>query len=91
MVQGQVVEVSYNIQAAVGAQYNLIVATHTINSNDRDALSAIVSEAGPEVGKNRPLGRFFPTILFVSLRDTNTPKLRCIDITNVLLIDYANI
>ncbi len=45
LVQGQVVEVSYNIQAAVDDKYNLIVATHTINRNDRSALSAIAIEA----------------------------------------------
>ena len=45
LVQGQVVEVSYNIQAAVDAKYNLIVATHTINRNDKNALSAIAIEA----------------------------------------------
>ena len=41
LVQGQVVEVSYNIQAAVDDQYKLVVATHTINRNDRNALAAI--------------------------------------------------
>lgn len=45
LVQGQVVEVSYNIQAAVDAKHNLVVATHTINRNDRNALSAIAIEA----------------------------------------------
>jgi transposase len=45
LVQGQVVEVSYNIQAAVDDKYNLGVATHTINRNDRNALSAIGIEA----------------------------------------------
>ena len=50
LVQGQVVEVSYNIQAAVDAQYNLVVATHTINRNDRNALSAIVIEAKKNLG-----------------------------------------
>ena len=45
LVQGQVVEVSYNIQAAVDDKHNLIVATHTINRNDKNALSAIVLEA----------------------------------------------
>ncbi|PKB15281.1 IS1182 family transposase [Flavobacterium sp. 5] len=45
LVQGQVVEVSYNIQAAVDAKHNLVVATHTINRNDRNALTAIVLEA----------------------------------------------
>jgi transposase len=45
LVQGQVVEVSYNLQAAVDDKYNLVVATHTINRNDRNALSAIAIEA----------------------------------------------
>lgn len=45
LVQGQVVEVSYNIQAAVDDKHNLVVATHTINRNDRNALSAIAIEA----------------------------------------------
>ena len=45
LVQGQVVEISFNIQAAVDAKHNLVVATHTINKNDRSALSAIALEA----------------------------------------------
>jgi len=45
LVQGQVVEVSYNVETAVDAQHNLLVATHTINNNDRNALSAIALEA----------------------------------------------
>lgn len=45
LVQGAVVEVSYNIQAAVDSKHNLIVATHTINRNDKNALSAIALEA----------------------------------------------
>jgi transposase len=45
LVQGQVVEVSYNVQAAVDEQHKLIVATHTINRNDRNALSDIALEA----------------------------------------------
>ena len=44
LVQGQVVEVSYNIQAAVDAKNKLVVATHTINRNDRNALAAIAIE-----------------------------------------------
>jgi len=44
LVQGQVVEVSYNTQAAVDEKHNLVVATHTINRNDRNALSAIALE-----------------------------------------------
>lgn len=45
LVQGQVVEVCYNMQAAVDDKHNLIVATHTINRNDRNAMSAIALEA----------------------------------------------
>ena len=45
LVQGQVVEISFNMQAAVDAKHNLVVATHTINRNDRSALSAIAIEA----------------------------------------------
>jgi len=45
LVQGQVVEVSYNMQAAVDDKHKLIVATHTINRNDRNALTAIATEA----------------------------------------------
>ncbi|MCX7611559.1 MAG: IS1182 family transposase [Ignavibacterium sp.] len=45
LVQGQVVEVSYNMQAAVDDKHKLIVATHTINRNDRNALSDIALEA----------------------------------------------
>jgi len=45
LVQGQVVEVSYNIQTAVDNKHNLVVATHTINRNDKNALSAIALEA----------------------------------------------
>lgn len=50
LVQGQVVEISFNIQAAVDAKYNLVVATHTINKNDRSALSAIAIEAKENLG-----------------------------------------
>lgn len=45
LVQGQVVEVSYNLQAAVDNKHHLVVATHTINRNDKNALSAIALEA----------------------------------------------
>jgi len=45
LVQGQVVEVCYNMQAAVDNKHKLPVATHTINRNDRNALSAIAMEA----------------------------------------------
>lgn len=45
LVQGQVVEVSHNMQAAVDSKHNLVVATHTINRNDRNALTDIALEA----------------------------------------------
>lgn len=45
LVQGQVVEVCYNMQAAVDDKHKLVVATHTINRNDRNALSDIAMEA----------------------------------------------
>lgn len=50
LVQGQVVEISFNIQAAVDAKHNLVAATHTINKNDRSALSAIAIEAKENLG-----------------------------------------
>lgn len=50
LVQGQVVEISFNIQAAVDAKHNLVVATHTINRNDRNALSAIAIEVKENLG-----------------------------------------
>jgi len=45
LIHGQVVEVSYNTQAAVDDKHKLVVATHTINRNDRNALSNIAIEA----------------------------------------------
>src|SRR5574343_363432 len=50
LVQGQVVEVSYNMQAAVDDKHNLVVATHTINRNDKNALSAIALETKENLG-----------------------------------------
>ncbi|WP_233264572.1 MULTISPECIES: hypothetical protein [unclassified Flavobacterium] len=47
MVQGVVVDISYNIQAAVDDKHNLVVATHTINRNDKNALSAIALYFSP--------------------------------------------
>lgn len=44
LIHGQVVEVSYNTQAAVDDKHKLVVATHTINRNDRNALSTIAIE-----------------------------------------------
>jgi len=44
LVHGQVVEVCYNTQAAIDDKYKLVVATHTINRNDRNALSNIAIE-----------------------------------------------
>ncbi|WP_418263826.1 IS1182 family transposase [Flavobacterium faecale] len=50
LVQGVVVEVSYNIQAAADNKHNLVVATHTINRNDLNALGAIAVEAKENLG-----------------------------------------
>uniref|UniRef100_UPI001E35C422 IS1182 family transposase n=1 Tax=Flavobacterium sp. ACAM 123 TaxID=1189620 RepID=UPI001E35C422 len=50
LVQGVVVEISYNMQAAVDNKHNLVVATHTINRNDLNALSAIALEAKENLG-----------------------------------------
>ncbi len=52
LVQGQVVEICHNMQAAVDSKYNLVVATHTINQNDRNALSAIAKEAKENLSVN---------------------------------------
>lgn len=53
LIHGQVVEVSYNTQAAVDEKHKLVVATHTINRNDRNALSAITLEAADNIGKKK--------------------------------------
>lgn len=45
LVRGVVVELGYNVQAAVDEKHNLVVATHTINRNDKNALFAICTEA----------------------------------------------
>mgnify|MGYP000863810996 CR=1 FL=1 len=45
LIHGQVVEVSYNTQAAVDEKHKLVVATQTLNRNDRNALSNIALEA----------------------------------------------
>jgi transposase len=45
LVQGRVVDVCYNAQAAVDSKHKLIVATNTINRIDRNALSDIAKEA----------------------------------------------
>lgn len=44
LIQGQVVEVSYNTQAAIDDKHKLVIGTHTINRNDRNALSGIALE-----------------------------------------------
>jgi hypothetical protein len=41
---------SHSISSAVDAKHNLVVATHTINKNDRSALSAIAIEAKENLG-----------------------------------------
>jgi len=53
LVQGQVVEVCYNMQTAVDKKHNLIAATHTINRNDRNALLAICLEAKENLGMKK--------------------------------------
>lgn len=50
LVQGQVVEVSYNVQASVDDRHSLVVATHTINRNDRNAMSDIALETKENLG-----------------------------------------
>jgi transposase len=45
LVRGVVVEVGYNVQAAVDAQHSLVIGTHTINRNDKNALFNISKEA----------------------------------------------
>jgi len=45
LVRGVVVEVGYNVQAAVDDKHSLVVATHTINKNDKNALYDISKEA----------------------------------------------
>jgi transposase len=52
LVHGQVVEVSYNTQAAVDEKHKLVIATHTINKNDRNALSRISIEAKENINAN---------------------------------------
>jgi len=51
LIHGQVVEVSYNTQAAVDDKHKLIVATHTINRNDRNALVNIATETQYNLNK----------------------------------------
>lgn len=53
LVQGQVVEVCYNTQTAVDSKHKLVVATHTINRNDRNALTAIATEAKDNLEADR--------------------------------------
>jgi hypothetical protein len=53
LVQGQVVEVSYNMQAAVDDKHKLVVATHTINRNDRNALADIAIEVKDNLALER--------------------------------------
>ena len=50
LIHGQVVEVSYNTQAAVDEKHKLVVATQTLNRNDRNALSNIALEAKTNIG-----------------------------------------
>lgn len=45
LVRGVVVEIGYNVQAAVDGQHSLVIGTHTINRNDKNALYTISQEA----------------------------------------------
>lgn len=45
LVQGQVVEVSYNLRAAADEKHKLVVATHTLNRNYQNALIRANQEA----------------------------------------------
>ena len=49
LVRGVVVEVGYNVQAAVDAEHSLVIGTHTINRNDKNALYDISKEAKENV------------------------------------------
>jgi len=51
LIHGQVVEVAYNTQAAVDDKHNLVVATQTINHNDRNALFSAVQEVQSNLGQ----------------------------------------
>lgn len=50
LVHGQVVEVAYNVQTSVDSKHKLVVGTHTINRNDRNALSKAALEAKANLG-----------------------------------------
>ena len=51
LIHGQVVEIAYNTQAAVDDKHKLVVATQTINSNDRNALYNTVQEVQSNLGQ----------------------------------------
>jgi transposase len=53
LIHGQVVEVSYNTQAAVDDKHKLVVATQTINRNDRNAFSDVVRETQENLGSKQ--------------------------------------
>jgi hypothetical protein len=50
LVQGQVVEISFNIQVIVYAKHNIVVATLIIIHDDRNVLSAIAVETKESLG-----------------------------------------
>lgn len=53
LVRGVVVEVGFNVQAAVDERHNLVVATHTINRNDKNALYDISYEAKENISADQ--------------------------------------
>jgi transposase len=55
LVRGVVVEVGYNVQAAVDADHSLVVGTQTINRNDKNALYAISREAKDNLEQAAPI------------------------------------
>ena len=51
LIHGQVVEIAYNTQAAVDDKHKLVVATQTINRNDRNALYNAILEVQSNLGQ----------------------------------------
>lgn len=52
LIHGQVVEIAYNTQAAVDDKHKLVVATQTLNRNDRNALYNAVKEVQANLEQN---------------------------------------
>jgi transposase len=52
LFHGQVVEVGYNVQAAVDARFKLVIGTHTINRNDRNEMTYMAQESLTNLASN---------------------------------------